>query len=365
MGENDEKRIMYLIINCITIITTIFAILINASIIKMHIKQPLLKGGFFIVVKYQIITELIINISLFIINIFYIIYGDNGPEFIAIFPVCFNFGYIANIVYNIRILYFLLTFNKDRDDLIKYTVSTNKNNDGEGNFSRQESILIVPFSFNNFHIISFSFSLLHTILYSLNIFIFQPVKVQTKQWQWYLYFINGMEHWTRIFFFIPHFIFFGISVVYFFKSYKLDKISSHIYLRSFSLYALFNAIISLFFPILFFIFWIGYDNSVDDLNPNYLIILILGFFGFLLASSIYRLRSYYVNYISNQDGKNCCTSMFNSFKILCGCKNMEIINFVDFNSLFIVHALSSANDFLQDDKETDTDNTELVNRDST
>ena len=44
---------------------------------------------------------------------------------------------------------------------------------------------------------------------------------------------------------------------------------------------------------------------------------------------------------------------------------MEIINFVDFNSLFIVHALSSANDFLQDDKETDTDSTELVNRDST
>ena len=106
-----------------------------------------------------------------------------------------------------------------------------------------------------------------------------------------------------------------------------------------------------------------------DLGMSFLVRMkylfcIIGFFGFLLASSIYRLKSYYVNYIANQEGKNCCSSMCNSFGILFGRKNMEKINFVDFNSLFIVHALSSSNDFLQDEKGSDNASTELLNRDS-
>lgn len=364
MDEDKTKRIIYSVVNVVTIITSIIAILINSSIIKMHRRQPLLKEGFFIVVKFQIITELIVNISLFFLNIFYLIYGDKGPEFLVIFPICFNFGYIANVSYSIRIIYFLLTFNKDGDDLIQYRVSVNGKKDGEGDISRQESILIVQPSFKNFHFFSFGISFIHTVLYTLNILVFQSIKIQTNNWQWYLYFINGTEHWTRIFFFIPHLVFFIISAIYLFKSYKLDKISSHIYLRSFSLYAFFNAIISLLFLTLFLIFWLGYDNNVKDLNPNYLAILVIGFFGFLLASSIYRLKSYYVNYIANQEGKNCCSSMCNSFGILFGRKNMEKINFVDFNSLFIVHALSSSNDFLQDEKGSDNASTELLNRDS-
>ena len=364
MDEKEFKRFIYALVNSLTIVTTLVAILINSSIIKMHRNQPLLKEGFFVVVQVQIITELIINISLFFLNIFYLIYADDGPAILVIFPIIFNFGYIANISYNIRIIYFLLTFNKDGDDLIQYRVSTDAKKDGEGDFSRQESILIVQPSFKNFHYFSFGIAFIHTVLYTLNILVFQNVEVQTEHWQWYLYFINGKEHWTRIFFFIPHLVFFIISSIYLFKSYKLDKISSHIYLRSFSLYAFVNSIISLLFLTLFLIFWLGYGNDVKALDPNYLVILILGFFGFLLASSIYRLKSYYVNYIANQEGKNCCSSMCNSFKILFGRKKMGLINFVDFNSLFIVHALSSSNDFLPDDSVSDNTDTELLNRES-
>ena len=58
----------YKIANSITTVTSFISILINLSIIRMHIKQPLLKNGFFNVVFGQIITELIINFSLFILN---------------------------------------------------------------------------------------------------------------------------------------------------------------------------------------------------------------------------------------------------------------------------------------------------------
>ena len=348
---------IYQIANGITIITSVIAVLINLSIIRMHVNQPLLKDGFFNVVFGQIITELIVNSSLLLLNIFYLIMLQNIGKFIIIFPILFNLGYVANIVYNIRILIFLFTYNTNREELINYAMN---NNDPSDNISHQASLVFVTMSFKNFHYLSFGISIIHTIIYILNLLLFQKVEIQSAKWNWYYYFMCGQDYWWRIIFFLPHFLFFILSFIYLIKSCNKNKISDHIYLRSFALYAFFSSFISLFFPLILLIFWLGYNNDPETINTNYFLILLIAFFGFLFATSIYRLECYYVNYILTKDGKNCLNRWGNAFKILFCRKEMEPLNFVDLNSSFIYHALSSANDFLLDTNEENIEGTQMV-----
>ena len=339
----------YKIANSITIVTSFISILINLSIIRMHIKQPLLKNGFFNVVFGQIITELIINFSLFILNILFLIFEDRIDSWILIFPACFNFGYIANIVYNIRIIFFLMTFNSERDELINYEGSENES---RRSLSRQESLTFEDISFKNFHYLTFIIATIHTIFYILNFTIFQSDEDKGDNLVWYLYFIYQDKTFWRLFFFLFHIIFFLISLYYLIKSCNKNKISNHIYLRSFALYSFFSSLISLLFPIFFLITAIKFHNSNDDfskIDHNLYLILLIPFFGFLLLTAIYRVKCYYVNYILAQDGKSCFKKWINMFKILFCCKVMEPLNFIDYNSSFIYHALSTTGDFILDD----------------
>lgn len=337
------------IANVIIIILTLFSSLINATIVRIHIKQPLLKNGFFIVVFGQIIIELIINIAIFFQNLIYLIYGDDenpGIWFIVI-PSCFNFGYIANIVYNTRIIIYLITYNKDKDDIINYAKDNEYSRASD--LSHQSSINFYDVSFKNFHYISITISLVHTTLFLVNLLTFQDIIVQSENWRWFYYFIYGKEYFWRIFFFLPHFIYFIMSILYFIKSFDKNKISKHIYLRSYSLYCLFGSIISLFFPLSFFIFWLGFDNNEQEFNHNYLLILLIGFIVFVLLTTIFRIRNYYVDFILTQEGKGCKHWFNTTFGILCCSKKMKELNFVDLNSSFVYHALASSNDFILDD----------------
>ena len=53
----------------------------------------------------------------------------------------------------------------------------------------------------------------------------------------------------------------------------------------------------------------------------------------------------------------------NAIKILFCAKQMEPLNFVDLNSSFIYHALSSANDFLLDTSEELSEGTQMMEKD--
>ena len=90
---------IYQLANVITIFTSLIAALINLAVIRMHIKQPLLMDGFFHVVFGLLITELLVNVSLLILNFVYVIKTDEAGKFIATFPILFNLGYIANITF--------------------------------------------------------------------------------------------------------------------------------------------------------------------------------------------------------------------------------------------------------------------------
>lgn len=354
--------ILYQISNVISIFTCLIAILINLTIIRIHAKQPLLMSGFFHVVFGQVITELIVNISLLLVNFVYVIKEDKAEKFIAAFPAFFNLGYIANITYNIRILIFLMTYNTNREELINYE---NKNNSDNDNLTHQNSLAFVGLSFKNFHIIAILVSIIHTALYIVNL-MYQAMELQSDNWFWFYYFIYGAEYWYRILFFIPHFMYFILSFIYLIQSCNKNKISNHIYLRSFSLYNFFSSFISLFFPIVLLIHWLGFKEGKDPNNPfrgEYLVILLFAFLGFLLASSIYRLECYYVHYILTREGKNCLHRWGYALKILFCVQKMERLNFVDLNSSFIYHALSSANDFLSDANEDIEEGTQMMDKD--
>lgn len=340
------------IANALLLVSTLFSMLFNITILIIHIKQPLLKNGFFNVVFGQVITEFLINISIFFLNLVYVISGDKmAGKWIMIFPILFNFCYEAYIIYNIKIIIFLMTYNKDKDDLINYALDTEISRDS--NLSHQGSISFVDVSFKSFHILSYSIATIYIILYIVNLLVFQNnPKVQEPNWMWYYYFICGNKYFWRIFFFIFHIIFFVISVIYLFKSCDKNKISKHIYLKSYALYSVFASFITIVFPIVLLVFIFVYDNNSDtsrQLRKDYLIIILLAFFVFLLSTTIFRLRNYYVDYVLSQDGKGCINWLCSALKILFRCKKMHELNFVDLHSSFIYHALSSANDLVIED----------------
>ena len=346
MGDTFDR-----LSNLIILLGTVISSLINITIIRIHIKQRLLKDGFFHVVFGQVITELIINVSLFFLNFIYLISATSTPgKWLFIFPIIFNFGYIANIIYNTRIILFLMTFNNDREELINYATPGKNTDESRKSFTtRSGSVLLIGISFKNFHIIAVVISAIHTILYIINLEVFQNVEIQGPGWHWYFYFICGKDYFYRIFFFIFHFLFFFISIPYMYFSCDKNKISNHIYLRSYSIFCFFSSIVTLFFPVVLFIFMWGYNNDDEKFESNYLALLLLAFLIFLLSSSFFRINCYYVNFVLVQDGKSCINRWCNAIKILLCLKEMKKLNFVDFNSAFIYHALASADDFILDD----------------
>ena len=330
--------------NSILLVSTLISILFNITMIIIHVKQPLLREEFFDVVFHQIILELLINISIFFQNFFYLIFDDKIGKWFMVFPIIFNFAYEAIIVYNIRIIIFLFTFNKE--DLIDYDKDTDFSKNSE--LSKPKSVSIVGISLNNFHYISFGIATIHTILYICNLVIFQKdIEIQSENWAWYYYYLSGKNEYWQFFFFICHITFFILSFIYFIKSCNKDKISNHIYLKSYSCYCLFSSLISLFIPISLLVFIIiNADENKNDVKDGFLITLLIGFLFFLLATTIFRLKNYYVNFILSQGGKGILNWLKNIFGILFCKMQMEEVSFVDLNSAFIYQALSSSNDLI-------------------
>ena len=190
--ENQKDNIFlneFQLVNLALIVFLFFAFLINLLIVLIHSKQKSLRKGFFIVIFIQIIMEGIITFSLLIINIIYITKIDIGVYFI-IFPILFNFGYITNILYNIRIMIFLMTLDKRKDESFNYD-DLKEDLDIDDNFTQNSKQSTVPFishSYKSFHYFSFLLSLTHTISYTLYLFIQEKINETIHNWKWYCFF---------------------------------------------------------------------------------------------------------------------------------------------------------------------------------
>ena len=315
----------------------ILSFLINLMIILIHLKQPSLRKGFFIIIMVQIIMEAIINFISLLSLLFYCFTIHNTVvNFIV--GVLFNFGYVTLILYNIRIVFYLMTLNQEQEE------SKNYDTDEDDINTRHKTIVLDQYSFKSFHIFCFFLSFIHTILYSVKIYIdkrrFKEEK-QDQNWRWFFYYISGYEGHERFAFYIFHIIFFIISIPYLFYSFNKSKISEHIYLKRFSLYCIFSAIISLLFPISLLIYSLFGEQDII------FIIILVAFLSYVLITSYFRVNCYYIQYILEENGKRFLNKCKTGLRILFCCKKISPPNFVDLTSSFIYHSLANINDFLE------------------
>ena len=338
--RNTEENKPYHWVNIILIVFFSFSLLINFMIILIHSKQKSLRRGFFIIIFVQIIMEAIITFSLLLMNIIYLSDIETGKWF-AIFPIIFNFGYITNILYNIRIMFYLMTLDKRKDESVNYDLK--EDTPGDDNMSRQSTVGFTPHSFKSFHFCCILLSIIHTILYSFKLFNDEIEVENYEQWNWFYYFMNGSSGKMRLFFFIFNYIFFIVSIPYLFLSLNKEKISEHILLKRFSIYCLFSSLISLLFPTSVIL-----DLIYQKDLPKIYFVLMLAFVFYLIITWIFRVNCYYVQYILEGNGSGFFKKCVFGFKILFCCQSIPSPNFLDLNSTFIYHSLANLNDFIQE-----------------
>ena len=342
-NKKEEEIRHFHWVNIILIVFLFFSLLINFMIILIHLKQKSLRRGFFIIIFVQIILEAIITFSLLIMNIIYLT-DIKTDKWFAIFPILFNFGYITNILYNIRIMIYLMTLDKKKDELINYDLKEDTvGDDNASQLSRQSTVGFTPHSFKSFHLCCFLLSIIHTIIYSLNLFKDEISVEDFKKWNWFYYFMNGSGGKKRFFFFIFHYIFFIVSIPYLFLSLNKEKISEHILLKRFSLYCIFSSLISLLFPTSVFLHLIYKEEMVEIYFG-----LMYAFVFYLSITWIFRVNCYYIQYVLESNGNGFCQKCAFGFKILFCCQSIPSPNFIDLNSTFIYHSLANLNDFSQD-----------------
>jgi len=164
---------------------------------------------------------------------------------------------------------------------------------------------------------------------------------------------NG-SYWKLIFFF-PNFIYFILSVYYFCLSMNKGKVTNHIYLKNFSIYCVFSSIVSLLFPITLIVNIKFIEDSEEQYIFHY--IILCGFLVYIMVTCYYRVSCYYVNYILDSKGEGFLKRCAFGFRILFLCQKIQVPNFIDLNSSFILHSLANFNDFLREDN---VDNDELI-----
>ncbi len=326
--------------NPMLIIFSLLSFMLNFLLILIHFRLTSLFQGFFIIVCIQIIVEALINIIILVISIFYLC-DFTQIEFLLIFQILFYFCYTTNILLNLRIIIFLITSNKEKQELIEYDTDDNYSMAStKGKRSRASSISFSPDSFKSIYIIPFLLSILLSISYFLftHYFYEDPGK-KLEGIPYILGPFNSLKLFNLLFYFF-HFIYFSISLIYLFLSINKEKISNHIHLKSFSLYCFFNSFISLLFPVLSIL--IIYFSDAQYIF-SYLLVFIFSFY--FLVTSTFRYGCYYIQFILGSYGNGFFLKLKYALKILFCCKKIAKPNFIDYNSNFIYHSLTNINDF--------------------
>jgi hypothetical protein len=252
---------------------------------------------------------------------------------------------MTNILYNIKIILFLMNYNKERDELINYDLrDANSNN----SYSHQGSISLDRQSFKKIHICSFFISVVYLFSYIIFIFKIQDSTVESDNWTWLNYYLvdeNG--GYFKLIFFIANFIYLIVSGLYFSLSMNKGKVSNHILLKNFSKYCAFSSIVSILFPITLIVNLITITKEQEQYIFHY--VVLSGFLFYIFVTSYYRINCYYVQYILESEGKGFFKRCAFGFRILFCCKKIREPNFIDLTSTFIFHSLANFSDFLGED----------------
>ena len=324
------------ITNLLLIIFSLISFLMCLMIILIHSRQSFFRQGFFIIVLIQIILEAFINLVILVMNIIYI-FEIKRDFYFLIFPIFFNFFYTTNILYNSSIIIYLMSTNIEKDELINY--ESNDDSDKEGYLSRSSTVVLIPRTFKFMHIFPILISLIHSFLYIFSLY--NANKEEFKEPLWYTYFLdkqNELNLWN-LFFFIFNIIYFFLSIIYFLFSLNKEKISNHIFLKEFSIYCLFNSLVSIIFPISLIL------KKFEVKKEIFLYIFIFVFLIYFLSTFIFRIGCYYVQNILGNNGNGFIKKFIYGLRILFCCQKIKEPDFIDLNSSYIYHSLANNNDF--------------------
>ena len=340
-----DKSHVY-VIHSLTLIVSFVILIIYASVIRIHCKAQFLRQNFFRVLFYLSIFEFLLHLCYFITSLVFLIYANTSDSSknlgYDMFPTSLIFSVIFTILstlvmsVNSMIILYLFAHNTNSDSLMQQELANDSS-------SSRVSIHLMTHKYPQIYIVSFIIAIIHggslVVLYILN-----KDGNHNNVYFYILFYLNPeaiKSHRLLFLFFLPHALYFIISVAYFIGALDKNKISDKILLRSLSFYTFIDSILMLIFPVSIIL----YLFSIKDIIIHYInfVFIVLG----IILRSRFRISRDYMDSILKDGNVNggCLTKMISICMHLV--TNKKIVGFecVDYNSAFIEQSLATPSDF--------------------
>ena len=336
-----KMNIDKLIINISTIVISFHIFMIYLTIFIIHIKKSILKKGYFTIVFTQIILESFIILVLLCISILsFIDFKEVKTKNICflILILIYTFCYICDIFYNILSLFILIFKNKksDKEDL-EYDLYDTEEKSGI------EKIKIDESSYTIHHIFSFLLSGIQTTFFY---FFYLRTNDRIDIHLWYYYFLGTENNLKYLFFFSINAIYFISALAYCFKK---DNINSF-KLKNYSIFCFVSSLLNFIYPAKIILNRFEIEGRI--IKYTYFSLTLM----YLIYTCFYRLNCYYIQFVLENGKNHFCGKICFGLKIIFTCCKIPDLNFADFNSNFIFHALTGKIDI------KDINNDDIVHR---
>ena len=331
----DDNDFNYIKIICIIyLLNCIILFMINLTFCFIHIREPLLRSNFFIVVFFQIIIEKIICFFLIILNLIILISKEN-QKWHLFFDLILNLSINTDVFYNIIILIYL-TFKSCKKIEDKEEEETNDR-------LIRNSISFENQSFKFIHITSLILGIIHTTIFVL---IIDTDDYTIQSWEkWYYFFYPIKPELETIFIFIPFWILFIMCFPYMFISLKKVKNVNYIHLKHYCINCLLNGFFCSSIPIIKLV-----TKNINNSDFPTLISSSAFFLLYLNNICMFRYNCIYLDNILSRGGRKFICKIKLFFKLMFFITEVPKPNVIDYNNSFIYHSLAYESDFLEADQ---------------
>ena len=333
-----------IIIGIVYIINCVFLLLINITLFLIHIRESFFLMNFFQVIFLQIILETLTPFFILILVLTILISKENKEWYLA-FHILINLSTITDVMYNIIILMYLtFRFNKKK----------NENNNISNIINSSRVIELEKYSFKFIHITSFCIGAVHTIL--LGLFCDKNEYAIKSFNNWFYFFCPIEASIPTVFFFIPFFMLFVMSIPYKFASQDTLKITNYVHLNHYCINCMILGILGIIMPIV--------KLASMSLKNSGLLVSIFSSAFFLLYLNclcLFRFNCMYVDNLFGEDAKGFIDKIKMFFNLLFCRIEVPKPNFIDFNNTFIQHSLAYESDFNNDDTRSEIDSLSVQN----
>ena len=330
------------VIHSFILIVSFVTLIIYSSVIRIHCKAPFLRQNFFNVLFYLSIFEFLLHLCYFITSLMFLIYANGSIYNIHSITFMFNviFTILSTLVMSVNsmIILYLFAHNTNSDSLMQKELDNDSN-------SARVSIHLMTHKYPQIYIVSFIIAIIHggsLVVY----YFFIKYRFNYSVYFGILFYVSPAaisENKILFLFYLPHVLYFIISVAYFIGALDKNKISDKILLRSLSFYTFIDSILMLIFPVSMVV--VLYINDVNFRIIHYInfIFIVLG----IILRTRFRISRDYMDSILKDGNVNggCLTKMISICMHLVTNKKIAGFECVDYNSAFIEQSLATPSDF--------------------